>query len=60
MLTIAPGAKVFLAADWERGGFGVYYKRLARGKFRLPRIAPDVDRVVLTGPSSRCCSAVST
>ena len=32
---------------WDRGGFVVYYKRLARGRFRLPRVAAGADRVVL-------------
>jgi len=32
---------------WDRGGFVVYYKRLARGRFRMPRIAAGADRVVL-------------
>ncbi|HMR07546.1 MAG TPA: IS66 family insertion sequence element accessory protein TnpB [Polyangiaceae bacterium] len=32
---------------WDRGGFVLYYKRLARGRFRWPRVEPDVDRVVL-------------
>jgi transposase len=34
---------------WDRGGFVVYYKRLARGRFRMPRIAAGADRVVLDG-----------
>jgi len=32
---------------WDRGGFVVYYKRLAEGRFKWPRVAPDADRVVL-------------
>ena len=32
---------------WDRGGFVVYYKRLAKGRFRMPRVADDADRVVL-------------
>lgn len=34
---------------WDRGGFVVYYKRLARGRFRMPRVASGADRVVLDG-----------
>jgi transposase len=32
---------------WDRGGFVVYYKRLARGRFRMPKINAHADRVVL-------------
>lgn len=92
MLSVAPGAKVYLAAEavdlrrghdglcalvrstlaldpftghffvfigkrgdrvkillWDRGGFVVYYKRLARGRFQLPRLTAGADRVVLDG-----------
>jgi transposase len=92
MLTVAAGAKVFLAAEpvdlrrghdgltalvrsrfgmdpldghlfvfvgrrvdrvkilfWDRGGFVLYYKRLARGRFRMPKIADGADRIVLDG-----------
>ena len=34
---------------WDRGGFVVYYKRLARGRFRMPKVASDADRIVLDG-----------
>ena len=90
MLTVAPGTKVYLAAErvdlrrghdglcalvsgvlaldpfsghlfvfagrrgdrikvlyWDRGGFVLYYKRLAKGQFRLPPGAAGADRVVL-------------
>ncbi|MBK6849059.1 MAG: IS66 family insertion sequence element accessory protein TnpB [Proteobacteria bacterium] len=34
---------------WDHGGFVVYYKRLAQGRFRLPIIPAAADRVVLDG-----------
>jgi transposase len=34
---------------WDRGGFVVYYKRLARGRFRLPKVGAGADRIVLDG-----------
>jgi transposase len=90
MLTVAPGTRVYLAAEpvdlrrghdglcaivrgqleldpytghlfafigrrrdrikilfWDRGGFVLYYKRLARGRFSLPQVREDADRIVL-------------
>jgi transposase len=34
---------------WDRGGFVVYYKRLARGRFQRPPMTAGADRVVLDG-----------
>ena len=34
---------------WDRGGFVVYYKRLAKGRFAIPRVDSGADRVVLDG-----------
>ena len=32
---------------WDRGGFVLYYKRLERGRFRLPQLATDADSVTV-------------
>lgn len=34
---------------WDRDGFVLYYKRLAKGRFRMPRIASDQVSVELDG-----------
>lgn len=34
---------------WDRGGFVLYYKRLARGRFRMPKASAGADRIVLDG-----------
>ena len=30
---------------WDRGGFVLYYKRLERGRFRVPRVPADATSV---------------
>jgi transposase len=35
---------------WDRGGFVLYCKRLERGCFRLPVLAPGATSVELEGP----------
>ncbi len=30
---------------WDRGGFVLYYKRLERGRFRVPKVAADASSV---------------
>ena len=32
---------------WDRGGFVLYYKRLERGRFRMPHAADDAATVTL-------------
>jgi transposase len=32
---------------WDRGGFVLYYKRLERGRFQLPEVAPGAAEVQL-------------
>ena len=35
---------------WERGGFVLYYKRLERGRFRLPAVGKGATCIRLAGP----------
>ena len=32
---------------WDQGGFVLYYKRLERGRFRLPEVRPDAEELVI-------------
>lgn len=34
---------------FDRGGFVLYYKRLERGRFRWPAVAPDAKQIELDG-----------
>ena len=34
---------------WDHGGFVLWYKRLERGRFRVPRVAPSERSVQLDG-----------
>lgn len=32
---------------WDRGGFVLYYKRLAKGRFRLPKVAVSGENITI-------------
>jgi transposase len=32
---------------WDRGGFVLYYKRLERGRFRVPQVTADATSVAI-------------
>lgn len=34
---------------WDRGGFVLYYKRLERGRFRVPRVSASASTVEMDG-----------